>query len=62
MDFPAGWTCELVVARLDAYLLETMALADALAVAEHLEACPGCGERRVVRRTIVVVRDGVAGG
>ncbi len=43
-DYPAGWTCELTVLRLERYLLATLPLGDALAVAEHIEACVTCAE------------------
>ena len=50
MDYPAGWTCERTALRFEAYLLKTLALIDAIAVAEHLEACPGCAQRIVTFR------------
>ena len=50
MDYPAGWTCERTALRFDWYLLRTLALIDALAVAEHLEACEGCAQRLVIFR------------
>jgi anti-sigma factor RsiW len=45
MEYPAGWTCELVVLRLEWYLVDTLPRAEALAVAEHLEACLECAQR-----------------
>jgi hypothetical protein len=56
MEFPPGWTCEQVAARLEAYLLDRLALAEALALADHLEACAGCGHQLVLRRTVVITR------
>jgi hypothetical protein len=45
MEYPAGWTCEVVVLRLEWYLVDTLPRAEALAVAEHLEACLECAQR-----------------
>jgi hypothetical protein len=42
MEYPLHWTCEATVARLGGYLLRTLALEEALAVAEHCEACGSC--------------------
>jgi hypothetical protein len=44
-EYPPGWTCELIVLRLERYLLATLPLGDALAVAEHIEACVICAQR-----------------
>jgi hypothetical protein len=44
-EYPAGWTCELVVLRLELYLAGTLPWGEALAVAEHLEACLVCAQR-----------------
>jgi hypothetical protein len=49
MEFPSGWTCEVVVVKLELYLLDTLSRGEALAVAEHLEACPGCAQILVLR-------------
>ena len=43
--YPAGWTCELVVLRFERYRSNTLPLAEALALAEHLEACVVCAQR-----------------
>jgi hypothetical protein len=56
IDYPAGWTCKRTALELERYLLETLLLSEALAVAEHLEACPGCVERLVVVRLRLVGR------
>ena len=48
MEYPAGWTCEVVVVRLEAYLLGTLLWADALALAEHIEACVSCAQLLVL--------------
>lgn len=45
MEYPPGWTCELILVRLELYLLGTLPRVEALAVAEHVEACPGCAHR-----------------
>jgi hypothetical protein len=50
MDYPAGWTCESTVLQLELYLLRTLPLAQALSVAEHLEACPECLQQLVLFR------------
>jgi hypothetical protein len=50
LDHPSGWTCERTVLQLEYYLSSTLPLVEALAVAEHVEACPGCAERLVVYR------------
>lgn len=49
-DYPAGYTCEVVTLRLDRYIADALPRADALAVAEHLEACAWCAERLVLLR------------
>ena len=42
MEHPPGWTCERTQRELKSYLLATLLLQEALALAEHLEACEGC--------------------
>lgn len=49
-EYPAGYTCEITVLRLDHYVVGSLPRADALAVAEHLEACAWCFERFVLIR------------
>jgi hypothetical protein len=44
-EYPAGWTCQVVILRLERYRVATLALAESLAIAEHLEACTDCAER-----------------
>jgi predicted anti-sigma-YlaC factor YlaD len=44
-EYPAGYTCEVIALRLDRYIAGTLARLDAIAVAEHLEACAWCMER-----------------
>jgi anti-sigma factor RsiW len=56
--YPAGWTCDLIVVRLERYLLGTLAWTEALAVAEHIEACMWCAERIA---TLLLIRDAGAG-
>jgi hypothetical protein len=46
--YPAGWTCEQTSVRLERYLLSTLPLGESLAVAEHVEACAGCGQALVL--------------
>jgi hypothetical protein len=47
-EFPVGWTCQLVLVRLEQYRASTLPRAEALALAEHLEACVGCAQRLVL--------------
>ena len=47
-EYPAGWTCELVLVRLEQYRANTLARAEALALAEHFEACFSCAQRLVL--------------
>jgi putative zinc finger protein len=54
LDYPPGWTCERTVLRFEPYLLGTLVLEEALAVAEHLEACDGCPQRLVLFRLTLV--------
>jgi anti-sigma factor RsiW len=44
VEYPTGWTCEVTVVKLELYLLGTLTLAEALAVAEHVEACANCAQ------------------
>jgi anti-sigma factor RsiW len=44
------------VLQLELYLLGTLPLSEALAVAEHLEACDGCPQRLVLFRLTLVER------
>jgi hypothetical protein len=44
-NYPAGWTCELITVRLERYLVHTLPRGEALAVAEHIEACVWCAQR-----------------
>ena len=44
IEYPQHWTCEVIVLRLEGYLLRTIPLGEALAVAEHLEACDWCAQ------------------
>jgi len=44
MDYPPGWTCEVVVVRLERYVVHTLPRAEALAIAEHIEACAACAQ------------------
>jgi hypothetical protein len=55
-EYPPGWTCERTGLRFEAYLLSTVSVIDALAVAEHLEACDCCAQRLVLYRLTVAER------
>jgi hypothetical protein len=48
-EYPRHWGCEVTLLRLEAYLRRTLPLADALAVAEHLEACDSCAHLLTLR-------------
>jgi anti-sigma factor RsiW len=48
-QFPPGWTCEVTILRLESYILRTLSRHEALAVAEHLEACPPCAQLVALR-------------
>ena len=50
MEYPPGWTCEKTVLQFEYYFGSRLQLVQALAVAEHLEACPGCAQRLVLVR------------
>lgn len=56
MIYPGDWTCERAQLQLERYLLGTLSLGDALAVAEHLEACGGCAQRLVLFRALLIRR------
>lgn len=49
MDYPAGWTCDVIELRLEHYLLGTLPRNEALALAEHVEACARCAQCLVLR-------------
>ena len=50
VEYPPGWTCERVTVRLERYLLGTLARGEALAIADHIEACVWCGQDLVLLR------------
>jgi anti-sigma factor RsiW len=56
VDYPAGWTCERTVLKLEYYLLSTLPLSEALAIAGHLEACDACPQRLVLYRLTLAER------
>lgn len=47
IDYPPGVTCEVVALRLERYIVRALPWGEALAIAEHLEACVACPERLV---------------
>lgn len=55
--YPKEWPCERTAAQFEPYLLGTLVLEETLAVAEHIEACPGCAQRLLVVRTVIVDPD-----
>ena len=56
LDYPAGWTCERTRISFEHYLLSALLLREALAVAEHLEACEGCAQLLVLYRQTILER------
>jgi anti-sigma factor RsiW len=48
VEYPPGWTCRLTELRLEYYILGTLPWPEALAVAEHLEACIPCSHLLVL--------------
>ena len=54
LEYPPGWTCERTALRFERYLLDTLVITEALAVAGHLEACDGCLQRLVLFRLTLV--------
>lgn len=50
LDYPPGWTCEKTRVEFEDYCRSRLQLVQALAVAEHLEACPGCAQQLVLLR------------
>jgi hypothetical protein len=44
IEYPVGWTCEVVLIRLERYRASTLPRVEALALAEHLEACVSCAQ------------------
>ena len=47
-EYPVGWSCEVVLLRLERYRTSALPLGEALAVAEHLEACLVCAQQLVL--------------
>ena len=45
IEYPPGWTCELILLRLDRYVEDALPRRESLAVAEHVEACAECAQR-----------------
>jgi hypothetical protein len=57
MEFPAGWTCARTGQGFERYLRSTLVLTEALAVAEHLEACEGCAHQIILYRLTITQHD-----
>jgi hypothetical protein len=47
-EYPTGWTCELVLVRIERYRTNALPRMEALAMADHFEACAECAERLVL--------------
>jgi hypothetical protein len=60
MTYPDGVTCEVVSVRLERYLTYSLSIGEALAVAEHLEACLECPQKLVLLR-VTMTQTGSAG-
>jgi len=58
VEYPLGWPCELILVRLELYLLGTLPRIEALAVAEHVEACHDCAHRLVLSLPVGTARRG----
>jgi anti-sigma factor RsiW len=56
-NYPAGWTCELIAVRIERYLISALPRGEALAVAEHIEACVWCAERVAMVRLLGETND-----
>ncbi|MFL5403378.1 MAG: zf-HC2 domain-containing protein [Gemmatimonadales bacterium] len=56
IEYPPGWTCKRTALQFEYYLLGTVPLGEALAVAEHLEACDGCPQHLLLYRLTLVER------
>jgi hypothetical protein len=50
VEYPPGWTCQRTAVQFTSYVGRRLELAEALSVAEHLEACPGCAQQLVLFR------------
>ena len=63
MEYPPGWTCEVTVVRIERYVMHTLPRPDALAVAEHIEACAACAQLvALLRMKTVAARSGRRSG
>jgi hypothetical protein len=56
LEYPPGWSCERAALRFEPYLLGKLLLREALALAEHLEACEECPQSLVLFRLTLVER------
>ena len=61
VEYPSGWTCELIVVKLELYLRDTLSRGESLAVAEHLEACVECAQHLVLYSRMTRWRGGGRG-
>jgi anti-sigma factor RsiW len=50
IDHPSGWTCDRSVLQFEYYLSSTLPRVEALAIAEHVEACAECAQRLALYR------------
>jgi anti-sigma factor RsiW len=60
VTYPEGVTCEVVIVCLERYLASSLPLGDALATAEHLEACAECAQRIALLRVTITRSAGPA--
>jgi anti-sigma factor RsiW len=56
VEYPSGWTCELIIVKLELYLRDTLPRDESLAMAEHLEACAECAQHLVLQSVAVIGR------
>jgi hypothetical protein len=58
MEYPPGWTCEVVTLRLEYYFRDGVPRVEALAIAEHVEACEPCAQYLMLVRVTAGARRG----
>jgi anti-sigma factor RsiW len=58
VEYPPGWTCARITLHIERYILSTLARGEALAVAEHIEACAWCAQRLTLLGSTFAARHG----
>jgi hypothetical protein len=54
MEYPPGWDCQKATVKFELYFTDQLSLVEALALAEHLEACPECPQQLVLFRMTAI--------